>query len=81
MHGSEFDGVVSLALLGARIVVLRPWLDAGGAEEGLTAVALLGILYDHGTDGADEEVGSFSLLLVLLDQVLDVEMRFWLSAV
>lgn len=77
----ELDSIVSLTFLGTALIVGTPWLDASLAEEGLAAAALLRLPDDHGANGTEEEVSALTLVFVLLDEILDVEVSFRLPAV
>lgn len=55
-------------------------MDAVVTEHRLATTALFGVLHDHSTDSTNEEVGTLPLLLVVLDQIVDVQVSFWLTA-
>ena len=81
MEVLELDSIVTLTFLGTALIVGTPWLDASLAEEGLAAAALLRLPDDHGANGTEEEVSTLTLVFVLLDEILDVEVSFRLPAV
>lgn len=76
VHGTEFDSLVSFALLGTMLVFAGPWLKALLTEQRITSFALHWLLHDHGANGTYKEVGLFSLLFVALKHMGQIKAVF-----
>ena len=76
VHGTEFDCLVSFALLGAMLVFAGPWLKALLTEQRITSFALHRLVHDHGANGTHKEIGLFSLLFVTLKHMGQIKAVF-----
>lgn len=73
VHGTEFNCLISFALLGTVLVFASPWLKALLTEHRVASFALHWLLYHHCANGTSKEICLFSLFFVTLKHVGQVK--------
>ena len=69
MHSSKGDSFISFAFFWAMLVLGSPWIKAFSAEERIAALALDGLMDNHGANGTGKVVGLLTSFFVRLDHI------------